>query len=79
MELRNNTVLITGGTSGFGLEFAKRLMSLGKLIDTVIAGLQKNKPEIYPGLSRVLNFMSRLAPGFLLNQTSKIGAKLMEA
>src|SRR5579863_1513323 len=32
MELKNNTILITGGTSGFGLEFAKRLLGLGNIV-----------------------------------------------
>src|SRR5258708_22371130 len=32
MELRNNTILITGGTSGFGYEFATRLIDLGNTV-----------------------------------------------
>src|SRR5580698_7706454 len=32
MELKNNTILITGGTSGFGLEFAKKLLELGNTV-----------------------------------------------
>ncbi|UOG73432.1 SDR family NAD(P)-dependent oxidoreductase [Hymenobacter tibetensis] len=32
MELKNNTVLITGGTSGFGLEFTKRFLELGNTV-----------------------------------------------
>jgi uncharacterized oxidoreductase len=32
MELKNNTILITGGTSGFGLEFAKRLLESGNTV-----------------------------------------------
>jgi uncharacterized oxidoreductase len=32
MDLRNNTILITGGTSGFGYEFAKQLLPLGNTI-----------------------------------------------
>jgi uncharacterized oxidoreductase len=32
MELSNNTILITGGTSGFGLEFTERLINLGNTV-----------------------------------------------
>lgn len=32
MDLRNNTILITGGTSGLGYEFAARLLALGNTV-----------------------------------------------
>lgn len=32
MELRHNTILITGGTSGFGYEFARQLLALGNTV-----------------------------------------------
>jgi uncharacterized oxidoreductase len=32
MELKNNTILITGGTSGFGLLFAKKLLAWGNTV-----------------------------------------------
>src|ERR1700749_2461572 len=32
MELKKNTILITGGTSGFGLEFAKRFLESGNTV-----------------------------------------------
>ncbi|PWK79807.1 putative oxidoreductase [Mucilaginibacter oryzae] len=54
------------------------MMDPGKLIDQAIAGLKKDQLEIYPGLARVIKIMSRLAPGFLLKQASKVGAKFME-
>ncbi len=53
------------------------LMEPDKLIAAAIKGLQKDTYEIYPGLARVMKLMSRLAPGFLLKQTSKVGAKFM--
>jgi uncharacterized oxidoreductase len=41
MELTNNTVLITGGTSGFGLEFTKRFLELGNTV--LITGRDQDK------------------------------------
>ena len=43
MELSNNTILITGGTSGFGLEFAARLIDLGNTV--IITGRDPAKLE----------------------------------
>ena len=43
MQLSNNTILITGGTSGFGLEFAARLIDLGNTV--IITGRDKAKLE----------------------------------
>lgn len=56
----------------------KMMMDPGKLINEAIKGLEKDKPEIYPGLARAMKIMSRLAPGFLLKQASKVGVKFME-
>ncbi len=53
MELKNNTILITGGTSGFGLEFAKRLLKSGNTVivtgrDTVkLASAKKDLAGIH--------------------------------
>ena len=41
MELRNNTILITGGTSGFGFEFASRLVDMGNTV--IITGRNSEK------------------------------------
>lgn len=43
MELKNNTILITGGTSGFGFEFASRLLELGNTV--IITGRNVQKLE----------------------------------
>ncbi len=41
MELTNNTILITGGTSGLGLEFATRLLTMGNTV--IITGRDPDK------------------------------------
>jgi uncharacterized oxidoreductase len=41
MELRNNTILITGGTSGLGYEFASRLIDMGNTV--IITGRDQAK------------------------------------
>ena len=56
----------------------KMLMDPTKLIDTAIKGIQKDKPEIYPGMAKLLNLMSRLAPAIILKQMSKAGAGRMK-
>lgn len=55
----------------------KSMMEPDKLIHAAIKGMQDDKYEILPGVSKIIRFMSRLAPGFILKQTSKAGAKLM--
>lgn len=41
MNLQHNTILVTGGTSGFGLEFASRLIALGNTV--IITGRNAEK------------------------------------
>lgn len=41
MNLQNNTILVTGGTSGFGIEFAARLLALGNTV--IITGRNAEK------------------------------------
>lgn len=55
----------------------KMMMEPDQLIAAAIKGLQKDTYEIYPGLARIMRIMSRIAPAFMLKQTSKMGAKLM--
>ena len=52
-----------------------RLMDPVKLIDVAIKGLQSDKFEIYPGLAKVMNIMSRIAPSVIFNQLEKITEK----
>jgi len=61
MKLTNNTILITGGTSGFGYEFATKLLNLGNTI--IITGrdqakldlIKKTLPQIHTFQSDVSN------------------------
>lgn len=41
MKLQNNTILITGGTGGFGFEFASRLLALGNTVIITGRNMQK--------------------------------------
>ena len=50
MNIKNNTILITGGTSGLGLEFTKQLLELGNTV--IITGRNQAKldqiKELFP-------------------------------
>lgn len=41
MKLQNNTILITGGTGGFGFEFASKLIALGNTVIITGRNMQK--------------------------------------
>ena len=56
----------------------KGFMDPEKIIDETIKGLENNTLEIYPGLSKIIKIMSRIAPDFLLKQTSKAGANFYQ-
>lgn len=53
MKLRDNTVLITGGTSGFGYEFARQLLALGNTVlltgrdPARLADTQRRLPQVH--------------------------------
>jgi uncharacterized oxidoreductase len=49
----------------------QRLMDAAVLAKQAIAGIEAGKLEIRPGLSNVLNAMSRIAPRFMLRQMDK--------
>jgi uncharacterized oxidoreductase len=46
---------------------ASMMMDVGKMVSVAIKGLQKNKPELKPFLISVINLVSRLIPGTLIN------------
>ncbi|WP_153799026.1 SDR family oxidoreductase [Foetidibacter luteolus] len=62
MELSKNTILITGGTSGFGFEFASRLLELGNTI--IITGRNEQKlaetKKILPGVNTIKSDVSKV-------------------
>jgi uncharacterized oxidoreductase len=47
------------------------LMSVAKLVDEALKGLERDRPEIRVGFANVSKLMSRIAPGFILKQLSK--------
>jgi uncharacterized oxidoreductase len=62
MELSKNTILITGGTSGFGFEFASKLIALGNTV--IITGRNARKLEetrqILPGVHIIQSDVSKI-------------------
>jgi uncharacterized oxidoreductase len=54
---------------------AGMFMQPNKLVAVAIKGLQKDKFEIFPGIARVIKLMSRLAPGLLFKQMSKMSER----
>ena len=53
------------------------MMDPVKLIGAAVKGLQNDKLEIYPGMAKAIKIISRIAPGMLLSQMSKVGADTM--
>ncbi|WP_461451735.1 SDR family oxidoreductase [Mucilaginibacter sp.] len=58
-----------------GVQEGVQLMDPVKLIAVALKGIQNDDYEIYPGLSKVIKMMSRIAPGVIFNQMSKIADK----
>ncbi len=61
MQQENNTILITGGTSGFGLEFTKQFLLEGHTV--IITGRNQSKldevKKLYPGVYTFQSDVSR--------------------
>lgn len=55
----------------------RALMDPEKIVDAAIKGLQKDKTEVFPGMSKIALVLSRLAPKFALSYAGKIGASFM--
>ncbi len=60
-------------------EFAEEMkgqkaMDVTTLARQALAGIEKGRVEIRPGLSNVLNAMSRIAPQFMFRQMAKMGS-----
>lgn len=51
----------------------RALMAPEKIVDAAIRGMKKDQEEVYPGLSKLLRVLSRIAPKFLLRQAAKAG------
>ena len=60
MKMTGNTVLITGGTSGIGLELALQLMKMGNQV--IVTGREQDKidslPKEHPGLETIKSDVS---------------------
>lgn len=50
-------------------------MEPDKLVKIAVKGLENDKFEIYPGASKIIKYLSRIAPSLLFNQMSKIAEK----
>lgn len=50
----------------------QKAMPVKTLVDQAIAGIERNKTDIRPGLSKVLYLLSRLAPHILFGQMAKM-------
>ena len=51
----------------------RALMKPEKIVDAAIKGLKRDQEEVYPGLSKLMRVLSRIAPRFLIAQAGKAG------
>lgn len=63
------------GVDGFS---SKSNMDPDKVVAAAIKAMEHNTLEIYLGFANVIKIMSRIAPKFLLGQTGKVGAEIMQ-
>jgi uncharacterized oxidoreductase len=52
-------------------------LPLGRLVDAGIKGMEKNKIRLNPGFSKIMRFMSKIAPDFVTHQWGKTMMKRM--
>ena len=52
-------------------------MDADKIAAVAIKDLKRDKEEIFPGVVKILKIISRISPGLLLKQFSKVGAERM--
>lgn len=78
MELTNNTILITGGTSGFGLEFASKLLAMGNTV--IITGRNQSKLDLTKTkLSGIHTFKSDVSdPAAIIELFEKVTSQFPE-
>lgn len=62
----------------FRAEFAEEMkgragMDVKVLVENALAGIERGKTELRPGLANVLKTMSRVAPQFMFNQLANVG------
>jgi uncharacterized oxidoreductase len=81
MDLNKSTILITGGSNGIGLEFAKQLMQLGAKV--IITGrdpekLQKARRQ-FPGISIIRSDLNEIKEIEALYERVTNGVALVNA
>lgn len=54
-----------------------RLMAPDKVVEEGLQGIMHDKEEIFPGFSKVVRIMSRIAPRFVVSQAGKVGASFI--
>ena len=52
----------------------QKAMDVTEFVGKALAGIEKGRPEIRPGMSNALNVMGRVAPRFMLRQMAKMTA-----